>query len=374
MMSRSLLVAGYVKPAANGELVQFTGGIAYDYRVARYFEASGWQVRYCHFNRDFPRPVYLTRFLVNLAMMRRYRDSSLDLILADEGGHQQSWLFNRWAKRRMGARLLVIVHHLRCRTTESAFWRAVTIPVERRMLRDADLIVANSRHTISEIEWLGIPADSALLAPPGLSVARTSEPPEKTGPVRKILLVGNVEPRKGVKDAIEGLSNAACCEEAELLIVGRADYDPAYASEVMDLLGRRGLTGRVSFLGQVDQERLEELYAECDLFLLPSHWEGYGMVIAEAMARGLPVLTTSAGAIEELVEDGRTGLIVSPGDTSALSESLSRLCGDRELRSRLARSAHEASRSFPTWEETCRHIYERAMSTLFAEPVAEPGI
>ena len=363
-LPRSLLVTGCVKPSADGGLVQVTGGIAYDYRVALHFASRGWNVSYSHYIRDFPRPVYLTRLLVSLVMMRRYRRSSIDLIIADEGGHHHTWLFNRWARRTLGARVIVIVHHLRCRTIASPFWRALTVAAERKMLRGADLLVANSRHTISEMEGLGASGEEVLLAPPGLSVERAAGP-SVSDSVRRVLLVGNVEPRKGVVDAVEALAGAGDCGDCRLVVVGKPDYDPEYGTLVRETIERLGLAGRVELAGQVGQERLEELYSRADLFLLPSRWEGYGMVIAEAMAHGLPVISTTAGAIPELVEDGSTGILVPPGDVEALTGAMSRMCADHDLRRSVARRGFEASARFPSWRQTCGLIYDAAMERLF---------
>jgi len=87
---------------------------------------------------------------------------------------------------------------------------------------------------------------------------------------------------------------------------------------------------------------------DADVFVLPSFHEGYGMVFAEALAHGLPIVATTAGAIPDTVP-GDTGLLVPPGDVRALSEALRRVVEDTALRTRLAAAARRAGRRLPDW-------------------------
>ena len=108
-------------------------------------------------------------------------------------------------------------------------------------------------------------------------------------------------------------------------------------------------------MGAVDEGRLADLYARADLFVTASLYEGYGMVLSEALARGLPIVTTTGGAAAETVPD-RAALKVPPGDVSALATALGRAIGDATLRKQLADASWAAGQKLPRWEETARIV------------------
>jgi len=112
----------------------------------------------------------------------------------------------------------------------------------------------------------------------------------------------------------------------------------------------------------VSPHQLAELYVAADVFVLASRFEGYGMAYAEAIARGLPVIGTNAGAIPETVPPG-AGILVRPDDASALAASLRRIIEDPGERLRLSNAARAASTRLPTWQASAR-IFSRAIETV----------
>ena len=116
--------------------------------------------------------------------------------------------------------------------------------------------------------------------------------------------------------------------------VGSLDRDPVFAAAV-----QRRANGRVEFTGPRTGSELERTYAAADLLVLPSHAETYGMVVTEALARGVPVIATDVGGVSEALGDG--GLLVPPGDPAALGAALRRWLGDADLRGRLRHAARE---------------------------------
>ena len=115
-------------------------------------------------------------------------------------------------------------------------------------------------------------------------------------------------------------------------------------------------------LGAVPPERIIELYLASDVFVLASRFEGYGMALAEAIAHGLPVVSTMAGAIPDTVPAG-TGLLVPPNDVAALARALRRLISDRAERQRLATNARAAAAQLPTWQDSAR-LFAGAIETV----------
>jgi glycosyltransferase involved in cell wall biosynthesis len=140
-----------------------------------------------------------------------------------------------------------------------------------------------------------------------------------------------------------------------LTIAGDRTRDPVAAALLDADIEAYGLGNKVTVLGAVSPERVRELYLASDVFVLASRFEGYGMALAEAIAHGLPVVSTRAGAIPETVPPG-TGLLVPPDDAAALAEALRRLVTRPNERQQLATNARAAAAQLPTWQDSARRF------------------
>ena len=123
-----------------------------------------------------------------------------------------------------------------------------------------------------------------------------------------------------------------------------------HAAGLAALAEELGVAGRVAFAGEVTGAALEALYDGADAFVLASHWEGYGMAVAEALARGLPVSVTAGGALGELVPL-EAGSVSPPGDVVSLTKALRRVLYDTELRAAMAEAAWAAGQRLPRWDD-----------------------
>ena len=149
--------------------------------------------------------------------------------------------------------------------------------------------------------------------------------------------VGHLAPIKGLDTLLDAASAIlAKLPKAHFVIAGDAIYEThrQYKRQLQDRVRSSALAGRVHFLGFSDD--IPRLLATFDLFVLPSHSEGFGRAIAEALAVGCPVVGTAVGGVPEVVRDGTSGLLVPPGDPEALARSVVRLMNDPPLRKRLA--------------------------------------
>jgi glycosyltransferase involved in cell wall biosynthesis len=145
-----------------------------------------------------------------------------------------------------------------------------------------------------------------------------------------------------------------------LVIAGDRGRHPATAARLAADIAALGLTDRIELRGALLEDALGALYAASDLFVLPSHHEGYGMAYAEAMVHGLPVIGTTAGAIPETVPP-QAGVLVPPDDVAALAAALRELIESAPERERLAAGARAAR--FPTWPEQAR-LFARVLDDL----------
>jgi len=174
----------------------------------------------------------------------------------------------------------------------------------------------------------------------------------------KILTVCSVRPNKALELVIEALPRLhAEGIKAYYVIVG-PQWDPAYASRLNNLIKEKNLEEHARLLGAIKHgPDLFRLYREADVFVLPSLTEGTPKVLPEAMAKGLPLVVTRVGGVAGLVDDGVQGFLVSPGHTGELTEALSKIAVDKDLRYRMGKKALERAEEF-TIERQMRGVAE----------------
>jgi glycosyltransferase involved in cell wall biosynthesis len=339
------LVKGDVVFAVPGSLDTPTGGYAYDKRMIAELRELGWRPQVLDLGEGFPRPSALTRAAANahLAEVPKGRPIVIDGLafgVLPEAAETIS----------VTHPLIALVHHpLALETGLAADEAAALRESERRALLFTHAVVANSQATVRALtEDYGVPRERITVAPPGTDRA-LSVPRLHAGPV-KLLAVGAVVPRKGYDVLVEALAQLKG-HFWRLVIAGDNIRSPETAARLDDDIVRYGLSDRIEIAGPVSDERLAELYAAADLFVLPSRFEGYGMAYTEAVAHGVPVIGTNAGAIPETVPPG-AGILVPPDDVHALTATLRRLIDNEPERKQLAAGARAASASFPTWRES----------------------
>ncbi len=245
-------------------------------------------------------------------------------------------------------RLVALVHHPLALETGLAPERAASLrDAEVRALAQARLILVTSPFTATLLGDWGVSPGRLRVVEPGTDPAPIAQG-SGSGPLR-LLCVASLTPRKGhdlLLQALAGLRDRSW----HLDCVGSLDRDPAWAQGLIRRRDELGLAGRVSLLGALGDEELAGRYEAADLFVLPSRFEGYGMVFAEALARGLPILASRAGAVGATVPP-EAGLLVPADDSAALGQALGRLMADPALRRRLAQGARAAGLGLPTWRD-----------------------
>lgn len=171
-----------------------------------------------------------------------------------------------------------------------------------------------------------------------------------------LIMVGNSQDRKkGLVYLLEALRLLQRKNDVKLTIVDRGLPDNEYAPQ---LVNRYNLDGRVNFTGKVGLEELVEHYSRAEVAVVPSLYEGFGLPAAEAMACGLPVIATTAGALPEVVEDGKSGILVPPQNAHALAKAIEQLLGDEQLRRVMGEEGRKRVQTHFTWEQAAKKTLE----------------
>jgi glycosyltransferase involved in cell wall biosynthesis len=324
-----------------------SGGNTYDRRVCRGLAALGWSVHEHAVPGAWPRPGAAGHAALARAVWR-IPDGAVVLI----DGLIASAAPEALVGEALRLRQVVLVHmplgH-RPPDDEAGAVRAR----ECEVLAAAAAVVTTSAWTRRRLgEMYALPADRVHVAEPGVDAAGLA-PGTAAGDA--LLCVAAVTPDKGHDVLLDGLATATDLSW-RCACVGSLDRDPAFADGVRHRAVERGLGGRVRFRGPRTGSELDRAYADADLLVLASRAETYGMVVTEALARGVPVLAAEVGGVTEALgrgEDGtRPGLLVPPGDPAALGAAVRAWLGDAELRERLRRAARERRASLRGWPAT----------------------
>ncbi len=336
-----------------GDPEQLTGGHIYNRRILSALAAQGWPLQHHVLPGDYPEPA-AGDHAAACDRLAALPDDSVVVIdglalgaLAEAIVAHSTWL-----------RLVALVHlPLGAEVGTAATQLRERAAREARALAACRRIIANSEHTRDGLVRRGLAPTAIDVVPPGTEPAPLARGADDT---TRLICVATVTPRKGqdlLVDALAGLVGLSW----HCRLVGSVDRDPAFAARVRERIDQAGLADRISLVGECAGAALEACWHEADLAVLPSHYEGYGMVITEAIARGLPVVATAGGAVGEALPPA-TGLLSAPGDRAALEVNLGEFLGNAELRGTLAEMARRARRGLPTWDERARqfaHALER---------------
>jgi glycosyltransferase involved in cell wall biosynthesis len=341
-----------------GDPETLTGGYLYDKHMADGLRALGWSVAIERLDASFPSPTPAATQAA-ATLLRDFPDG--DIVLID--GLALPGLSECLPLNRKRLKLIGLVHHPVALEADLAPRAAETLERnERQALAALQGLICTSHWTARELETYGLARKLIRVVPPGTRRAPRAVGSNST--TIALLSVATLTPRKGhvmLIDALAPLRNASW----HLHCVGSLARDPRCAGVVSERIATYNLSDKVTLHGELPSARLDALYDGADIFVLASRLEGYGMAVAEALVRGLPIVATRAGAIPEWVPM-EAGRFVAPDDTAALSGALGELITRHAVRADLAERAYAAGRGLPDWAAASRGL-ATALSELARE-------
>ena len=321
-----------------------SGGNTYDRRVCRGLAATGWSVRVHTVAGAWPRADE-TASAALAGVVRRIPDGAVVLLDGLVASTAPEVLVPHAGR----LRLVALVHMPLGHDTADGGARAR----EGAVLSAVAAVVTTSGWARQALIGLySLAVDRVHVAEPGVDAAGLA-PGTATGGA--LLCVGSVIPGKGHDVLLDALATITDLSW-QCLCIGRLDGDPAFTEVVRRRVQNDGLGGRVRLSGPCTGAELDRSYAAADLLVLASRGETYGMVVTEALARGLPVVATEVGGVPEALGHGasgtRPGLLVPPGDPAALAAALRAWLGDADLRLAWRGAARERRASLRGWPTT----------------------
>jgi glycosyltransferase involved in cell wall biosynthesis len=339
---------GFLAVLIPGDLASRTGGYSYDRRVIAGLRALDWSVVVYSADGSFPFPTHAARQQV-VRTLSELPDETLVLV----DGLAFGTMADEAEQERVRLRFVALVHHpLAAETGLEPHVAGALERSERLALATARLVVVTSRRTAAALDRYNVPPSRIAVVEPGTD-RRSLAHGSRSGCLH-LLCVASVVPRKGYDTLIDALA-ALQSIDWRLTCVGSLARAPETAERLRARIDAAGLAARVTFEGELDEGGVHARYDAADLFVLPTFYEGYGMAVAEALAHGVPVVSTATGDIPDLVADA-AGVLVPPGDPKALAHALFSVMTDRGLREELRAGALRARARLPTWDDAARKM------------------
>lgn len=329
-----------------GDINQLTGGYSYDREIIRELTQAGIHIQLLQLSPEFPSPS-ATAMEETRATMASLPDGALVLIDGLAFG-----VMNDVAERESTRlKIIALCHHplaLETGLDTSEVHRLIN--AETRALAAARAVIVTSAMTAKILtQDFAVPSEKITLALPGTQRVHAASCNNETP---RLLTIATLTKRKGHDLLISALARLSHLPW-QARFVGGLDFDPQWVMQLRKMINKYQLKERIILVGNVDDPAKE--FQCADLFVLPSHFEGYGMAFAEALAFGLPIIGTTAGAIPDVVPP-TAGVLVEPGNLEELTKALERLLTHPADRHRLQESARAAAKNLPTWADCAKNI------------------
>ncbi len=254
------------------------------------------------------------------------------------------------------------------------------IDAERALVHDVDRVVVATDHEMRLLDELyGVPARRVAIIPPGVDRERFR--PRNRASARTelgldadsriLLAAGRIEAPKGLDVLIEALGEMTEREGVQLLVIGGDDRSRAEVARLRRVAERAGVGDLVRFVGSITHEQIGTYYNAADVVVMPSRYESFGLVAAEAMASGVPVVASRVGGLVSTVADGLTGYLIPWRSPDLFARQLDRLLGDDALRERMGERAAEAMRVYD-WSSVATQLID-LYAHLVRDAVALPA-
>ncbi len=335
-----------------GSLDTLSGGYMYDRKLVEYLRAQGDSVEII----SLPWRNYAAHLADNLSFKL---PANLDILIQDELNHPSLIAAN---SGKHPYPIVSLVHHLRCSELRPKWQNDLYCVIEKKYLQSVDGFIFNSKTTQGVVnKLLGTSVPEVVAYPPtdrfGNAILEDEIKVRASQNLLRILFLGNIIERKGLHTLLQALFSLGPAREAFILdIVGSLTTELKYAKQMQEFVMVNSLSSMVTFHSSLNNEPLKQKLKQAHILIVPSSYEGFGIVYLEGMSFGLPAIGTTAGAASEIIEHGKTGYLIKPNDYQSLATHISQLASNRSLLTELSLNARKRYIQQPSWNETANQI------------------
>jgi glycosyltransferase involved in cell wall biosynthesis len=332
-----------------GSIDTLSGGYMYDRMLVDYLRTRGDSVDII----SLPWRNYAAHLADNFSFKL---PAGLDILIQDELNHPSLITAN---SGKHSYPIISLVHHLRCSELRPIWQNSLYRVLEKKYLQSVDGFIFNSQTTRQVVSSLIGTGQPEIVAYPPTDRFGEAIPEEEIrsraiqSPLR-ILFLGNVTGRKGLHTLLKAVSRQRA--GIQLDVIGSLTSELGYAKQIKDFITKNDLSTFIFLHNALDNKLLKEKLQQAHILIVPSSYEGFGIVYLEGMGFGLPAIGTTAGAAGEIIEHGKTGYLIKPNDSETLANHISSLGSDRELLTQLSINARRRYLQQPSWNETAGQI------------------
>jgi glycosyltransferase involved in cell wall biosynthesis len=340
-----------------GSIDTLSGGYMYDRMLVEHLCAQSDRVEII----SLPWRNYAAHLTDNLTFKL---PSNLDILIQDELNHPSLIGANRG---KHPYPVISLVHHLRCSELRPKWQNDFYRPIEKKYLQSVDGFIFNSRTTKGVVNSLiGSGKPDVVAYPPtdrfGEAISEEEIKERSKKKELHILFLGNVMGRKGLHTLLEAAKDLK--SKVVVDVVGSLSAEPEYTKQIQSFIADNHLSSFVFLHGALNNQPLIEKLKAAHILVVPSSYEGFGIVYLEGMGFGLPAIGTTLGAAGEVIEDGVTGFLIQPGDSHSLATKLQIMNERRDLLIQMSLAARRRYLAQPKWEQTANQIREFLRSFL----------
>lgn len=335
-------------------LDQKSGGYLYDRKLREYLEEIGEDVEVI----SIPRKDYFLNIKDNFEtdLIDRLLSLDTDVLLQDELVHPSLFNLNKRLAKSTDYSVVSIVHNLSYLAERNHERKKTYRSFEESYLKTVDGFIFNSRATKRSVRSLVGEVDCVVAYPGKDHVKPLPDLPKKfENKCLDILFIGNLSPNKGLDILIKALEGI---ENFHLRVAGNMDLNRSYTKRIERMIEEKGLSSRIELIGFVPREDLPGLFKSSDILIVPSFYEGFGIVYLEALGYGLPIIATTRVGAREIISDGREGFLLPPGKVEDLRNCIDKVREKPEMLRRMSVNARRRFEEFPNWKESMKKVVE----------------
>lgn len=321
-----------------GSLDTITGGYIYNRKLVDYLRSKNIIVKI------FSQQKNLIKNNFSRVLIKDILEFSPDILLQDAMNYGSLFFFNKRLKKITNIPVITIIHQIRSNIFEKLY------------LNSVNGFIFNSQFTKNSVNNFIPNLKNSIIAYPGkdrlkCNITQETISLKSKDKKLKIVFVANLHPGKGLHILLKALTKIDTTLW-QLTVIGNIYFDPRYTKKVLKMISKLGLQNNVNILGLLDIESLKNEIISHHLLAVPSYYESFGLVYAEAMGAGLPVIASKAGGANEIIMDTKNGFLISPGDVNRIKSCIVQLIENRSLLMQMSLSSLAQYENLASWEET----------------------